>query len=271
MIEIAYSERHAFPDGAAPHTGNPAGVARLTRPLPDADLLGLAQSNNLSETAYLLETGEADLWALRWFTPGCEVDLCGHATLAAAAVLFDAGAVNGGEARFDTRSGRLTVAQQADGRLAMDFPVVAFEPGEADPAAAAAVGHAPETVFEVERVHGSRYQMFVYADEAAVQRLAPDFAALERTGVNVLATAAGTSADIVSRFFCPDAGINEDPVTGSAHCTLAPFWAERLGRARLSARQIGPRPGALEVEALGAGRVRIIGEAKPYLDGAIRF
>lgn len=271
MIEIPYAERHAFPDGDTPHTGNPAGVARLDAPLSDADLLGLAQSNNLSETAYLLATGEADLWDLRWFTPGCEVDLCGHATLAAAAVLFDAGAVAGGEARFDTRSGRLIVTRLSDGRLRMDFPAVAFEPGEADTAAATAVGAAPLEAFEVARIHGSRYQMFIYGSEAQVAGLDPDFAALQRSGVNVLATAAGTSADIVSRFFCPEAGINEDPVTGSAHCTLAPFWAERLGRTRLTARQIGPRPGALEVEAADAGRVHVTGVAKAYLDGTIRL
>ena len=271
MIEIAYSERHAFPDGDTPHTGNPAGVARLDAPLSDADLLGLAQSNNLSETAYLLATGEADVWDLRWFTPGCEVDLCGHATLAAAAVLFEAGAVIGGEARFDTRSGRLIVTQLSDGRLKMDFPAVAFEPGDADTAAATAVGAALLEAFEVARIHGSRYQMFVYGDEAQVAGLDPDFAALQRSGVNVLATAAGTSADVVSRFFCPEAGINEDPVTGSAHCTLAPFWAERLGRTRLSARQIGPRPGALEIEMADGGRVHIIGAATPYLDGVIRL
>jgi PhzF family phenazine biosynthesis protein len=271
MIEIPYSERHAFPDGDTPHTGNPAGVARMSAPLSDADLLGLARSNNLSETAYLLETRERDLWDLRWFTPGCEVDLCGHATLAAAAVLFDAGAVRGATARFDTRSGRLSVTRLEYGALAMDFPSVAFEPGQADPAAVAAMGAAPSEAFEVARIHGSRYQMFVYGSERDIAALDPDFAALKRAGMNILATAAGTSADIVSRFFCPGAGLDEDPVTGSAHCTLAPFWAGRLGRARLSARQIGPRPGALDVEAMGAGRVRLTGRALAYLDGVIRL
>jgi PhzF family phenazine biosynthesis protein len=271
MIEITYAERHAFPDRDTPHTGNPAGVCRLEAPLCDADLLGIAQSNNLSETAYLLTTDEPDLWALRWFTPGCEVSLCGHATLAAAAVLFDASAVTGGEARFDTRSGRLTVTRLNDGRLAMDFPEVPFQPGKADPAAAQAVGAEPQEAFEIEPIHGARYQMFVYASEAQVAALEPDFAALKRSGVNLIATAAGTSADFVSRFFAPMAGVQEDPVTGSAHCTLAPFWAERLGKAKLTARQIGPRPGALEVEAAGGGRVRLIGTAKPYLDGMIRL
>lgn len=268
-MQLAYSERHAFPDGNRPHSGNPAGVVRLVEPLDDGDLLGLAQSNNLSETAYLLAGDEVDLWSLRWFTPALEVDLCGHATLAAAAVLFDAGGVQGDRARFDTRSGRLTVHKTGDGQLAMDFPEVPAKPGQADPAALRAVGADPEHVFEIEPIHGSRYQMFVYGDEAQVAGLSPDFAALARARVNVLATAKGTSADFVSRFFCPDAGINEDPVTGSAHCTLAPYWADRLGENRLSARQIGPRSGALSVEIDQPGRVRIIGTARAYLDGVI--
>ena len=270
MIEIAYSERHAFPDGDRPHTGNPAGVARLSAPLPDSDLLGIAQSNNLSETAFLAAKAEADLWDLRWFTPGCEVDLCGHATLASAAVLFDAGAVSGEAAKFDTRSGRLTVRRLEDGRLEMDFPAIPCQPGQADPDAAAALGATPDEAFEVERVHGARYQMFVYSSQAEVAALTPDFAALKRAGVNVIATAEGHGADMVSRFFAPLAGVDEDPVTGSAHCTLAPFWAERLGRTRLTARQIGPRPGALEVEPAGAGRVRLVGAARAYLEGVIR-
>lgn len=270
MTEIAYSERHAFPDGDAPHSGNPAGVARLIAPLPDADLLGIARSNNLSETAYLLAKSEPDLWDLRWFTPECEVDLCGHATLAAAAVLFDAGAVTGGEARFDTRSGRLTVTQLEAGRLAMNFPEVAFRLGEADPAAVAAVGAAPVEAFEIDPIHGARYQMFVFHSESEIAALQPDFAAIKRSGVNLIATAAGTSADFVSRFFAPVAGVDEDPVTGSAHCTLAPFWADRLNRTHLTARQIGPRPGALEVEATRSGRVTLIGAARAYLDGVIQ-
>ena len=271
MMEIAYQERHSFPDGDRPHSGNPAGVALLTAPLEDADLQGLAQSNNLSETAFVLPTRERDVWSLRWFTPGLEVDLCGHATLAAAAVLFDTGAVAGTVAGFDTHSGRLTVERRADGLLCMDFPEVTCEGADPVASAVAAIGAAPLECFEIERIHRARYQMFVYADEATFAGLSPDFGALKRSGVNVLATAPGVSADFVSRFFAPDAGIDEDPVTGSAHCTLAPFWAERLGRTALSARQIGPRPGALQLEADGKGRVRLIGAARPYLDGVIRL
>lgn len=271
MIDIVYAERHSFPDGDTPHTGNPAGVARLDAPLSDADMLGLAQSNKHAETAYLLSTDTVDVWDLRWFTPSLEVDLCGHATLAAASVLFDAGAVTGPVAHFETRSGRLSVEQRPDGQLVMDFPEVAFEPGEAVPAALAAIGATPERVFEIAQIHGARYQMFVYRDEATVSALQPDFPALKRSGVNVLVTAPGDRTDFVSRFFAPDAGVDEDPVTGSAHCTLAPYWAERLGRPALTARQIGPRPGALSVEAHGDGRVLLIGLARAYLDGVIRL
>ena len=271
MMEIAYSERHAFPDGDRPHTGNPAGVARLSAPLPDDDLLGLAQSNNLSETAYLLKGDGEDVWDLRWFTPGCEVDLCGHATLASAAVLFDAGAVLADTAFFDTRSGRLSVTRRTDGVLEMDFPEITYRPGEPAAGVCDALGVEPQAVFEIERVHGARYQMMVLSSEAQVAGLTPDFGALKRAGVNLIVTAPGESADFVSRFFAPAAGVDEDPVTGSAHCTLAPFWAEQLGRKALSARQIGPRPGALGVEAVGAGRVKITGTARAYLDGVIRL
>ena len=271
MLEIVYEERHAFPDGDAPHSGNPAGVCRLEGPLSDEDLLGLARSNNLSETAYLIALEEPDLWSLRWFTPGCEVDLCGHATLAAAAVLFDAGVVKGKQVRFETASGLLAVDQIANDRLVMDFPEVPFTNADPAPEAVAALGGEPDAAFEVARIHGARYQMFVFGSESDIATLAPDFGALKAAGVNLLVTAPGDHTDFVSRFFCPTAGIDEDPVTGSAHCSLAPYWARRLGKTALTARQIGPRPGALQVESDGDGRVRLIGEARAYLTGVIRL
>lgn len=271
MTPLAYSELHAFPDGAAPHTGNPAGVCQMDAFLADEDLLGIAQSNNLSETAYLTPGPERDLWNLRWFTPACEVDLCGHATLAAGACLFEDGRVAGNAARFDTRSGRLEVRREGAGRYAVNFPAVPPRPGEAAPGVIDALGALPRDVFEIDPIHGSRYQMMVFDGETDIAGIQPDFSALKRTGVNVLATARGDSADVVSRFFCPGAGIDEDPVTGSAHCTLAPFWAERLGRAEMSARQIGPRPGALVMRSEAEGRVSLIGAAKRYLDGVIRL
>jgi PhzF family phenazine biosynthesis protein len=270
MTALPYSELHAFPDGDAPHSGNPAGVCLMDAFAPDRDLLGIAQSNNLSETAYLAESGAPDIWDLRWFTPGCEVDLCGHATLASGAWLFEENRVAGDTAWFDTRSGRLAVRREAEGRYAVNFPSVPARPGEAAPGVVEALGLAPAEVFEIDPIHGARYQMAVFASEADVAGLNPDFSALKRAGVNVLATARGESAQIVSRFFCPGAGIDEDPVTGSAHCTLAPFWADRLGCAELSARQIGPRPGALIMRAETGGRVTLVGAAKRFLDGVIR-
>jgi len=189
MTTLAYSELHAFPDGDRPHSGNPAGVCPMDAFLDDADLLGIAQSNNLSETAYLTAGAEKDVWTLRWFTPGCEVDLCGHATLAAGAYLFEDARVAGDVARFDTRSGRLEVRREEAGRYAVNFPAVPARPGDAAPGVAEAIGVAPAEVFEIDPIHGARYQMFVYGDEAEIAGLTPDFSALKRTGVNVLATA----------------------------------------------------------------------------------
>jgi len=272
-MNIPYAELHAFPDGDRAHSGNPAGVARLEAFLPDADLLGLAQSNNLSETAFLVTRPEdADSWDLRWFTPGCEVDLCGHATLAAGVYLFEDGHVAGDTARFSTRSGWLEVSRADAAGFVMDFPAVPPK-AQTTPRAGVpeALDAAAEAVFDLPQIHGSAYEMHVFPGEAEIEALTPDFGALARTGVNVLATAPGSSADIVSRFFCPAAGITEDPVTGSAHCTLAPYWTDRLGRTRLSARQIGPRPGALEIETAPGGRVKLYGTAARFLTGTIRF
>lgn len=272
-LEFPYAELHAFTDGDTPHTGNPAGVMLLHRDLPDTDLQGIAKSNNLSETAYLKHLDE-DLWNLRWFTPGLEVDLCGHATLASAAWLFFSGHVVGATARFETRSGRLTVKRTEDGRFEMDFPEVGFElaqtaaPGVIEALRLTSV----EAVYEVERIHGARYQMLVCGSESELANMAPDLGALGETGVNVVVTAKGETADFVSRFLCPAVGLTEeDPVTGSAHCTLAPYWFEQLGKTELTARQIGPRPGALKVHAGTQGRVLISGTAKRYLDGVIRL
>lgn len=267
-----YFEVHAFCDGDRPFTGNPAGVCLLKRDLPDEILLGIAKNNNLSETAYLKAIeGREDAWGLRWFTPGHEVDLCGHATLGAAATLFHTRQVVGDVAHFETRSGLLKVRQTAPGRYQMDFPVVRFEPGVAREGVVAAMGAGePRAVFEVEPIHGAPYQMLVYEDEGVIANLNIDHGALAKAGVNVVATAKGDSVDFVSRFFAPAVGlVEEDPVTGSAHCTLAPYWAEQLGKTDLSARQIGPRPGAVTVSTEAKDRVHLSGAAKVYLEGRI--
>mgnify|MGYP000020598998 CR=1 FL=1 len=270
MTTIPYAEIHAFCDGDTPFTGNPAGVCLLEKDLPDAVMLGIAKSNNLSETAFLVPAG-ADRWRLRWFTPSVEVDLCGHATFGSGAWLFGTGRVAGPEAVFETRSGELKVSREDEGRFAMDLPKVGFSPADADPIVIEAIGAGkPLEALNIDRVHGARYQMLVYADEATIANLVPDHHLLASAATNVIVTARGKSADFVSRFFAPASGVTEDPVTGSAHCTLAPYWVEKLQRPRLTARQIGPRPGALDVEPAGE-RVTLTGRAAHYLEGEIRL
>jgi predicted PhzF superfamily epimerase YddE/YHI9 len=250
----------AFTD--RPFHGNPAAVVPLDSWLPDATLQAIAAENNLSETAYFVKQGER--YHLRWFTPTCEVKLCGHATLASAWVLWEKLGERAPLIRFDTRSGELRVTR--DGAwLWLDFPADPARPCEAPPALVAGLGRAPREVL----VAGN--YVAVYDDEAAVRALKPDFrvlATLENHGV--IATAPGADCDFVSRFFAPKFGIDEDPVTGSAHCTLAPLWAERLGRRNLRARQISHRGGELRCEAAG-DRVRIGGQAVAYLAGEIEL
>ena len=268
MTTCPYFEIHAFAIPGRDFTGNPAGVCLMDDFPDDAVLAGIAASNNLSETAFLVPRGE-DVWHLRWFTPSIEVDLCGHATLAAGAVLFATGRVKGDHAAFDTRSGQLRVGRDTAG-YAMDLPAIGFKPAVASPALASALGleTGPQAVFNVERIHGASYQMWVMADEAAVKLAEPDHGQLRKLDTNIILTAPGQAVDFVSRFFAPASGVDEDPVTGSAHCTLTPYWSERLGKGRMTALQIGPRPGALEVENK-AGRVALYGHAPRFLSGEI--
>lgn len=242
--------------------GNPAAVCPLDRWLDDALLQAIAAENNLSETAFVVAADDG--YALRWFTPVAEVDLCGHATLAAAHVLW----IHLGETHerlgFDTRSGRLEV-ERADGLLRMDFPATLPAPVEVPPALVDALGAEPIEVLAAFDV------VAVYADEAQVRALAPDFARLSEVDARgVLVTAPGRHADFVSRCFFPRLGVNEDPVTGSAHCELAPYWASRLGRDRLDARQLSSRGGRVRCEVRG-DRVVLAGTAVDYLVGEIRI
>lgn len=268
MPRLPYFEIHAFSDPAMPFSGNPAGVCLMEDFPSDKALLGIAASNNLSETAFVVPTGE-DTWHLRWFTPAVEVDLCGHATLSAGAVLFGEKAVKGESAKFDTRSGRLEVSQDGE-RFAMDLPAIGYRPGHPSDALQAAIGleAAPDEVYEIDRIHGAGYQMWVMPHEGLVSTALPDHGLLRRYNTNIILTAPGRTTDFVSRFFAPASGVDEDPVTGSAHCTLTPYWAERLGKSGLIARQIGQRPGALEVEHKGE-RVALHGHAPRYLEGSI--
>ncbi len=242
--------------------GNPAAIVPLDRWLPDATLQTIAAENNLSETAYFVKQGER--YHLRWFTPICEVNLCGHATLASAWVLWEKLGERAPLIRFDTRSGELRTTR-ADGWLWLDFPADPARPCEPPPALVAGLGVAPREV-----LLAGNY-VALYDDAETVRALTPDFrllATLDNHGVIV--TAPGKDCDFVSRFFAPKFGIDEDPVTGSAHCTLAPLWAARLGKTALRARQISHRGGELRCELAGE-RVRIGGRAVAYLEGEIEL
>lgn len=249
-------------------TGNPAAVVPLESWLPDDLLLAIAAENNLSETAFFLPRrgGEAD-FDLRWFTPAAEVDLCGHATLASAHVLFEELGFAGDTIRFSSQSGILAVTRRG-GALAMDFPARA--PAEHDymEPVAAALGGRPAAFAKATR---DLVAVFEHADEVAA--LAPDFRALARLDhFAVIATApGGEDLDFVCRFFAPGVGVDEDPVTGSAFSTLIPYWAARLNKTDLRARQISRRGGNVTGRLLPGDRVEIAGQARTYLTGRITF
>ncbi|HMA99053.1 MAG TPA: PhzF family phenazine biosynthesis protein, partial [Wenzhouxiangella sp.] len=219
--------------------GNPAAVVVLKEWPDDAVLQSIAAENNLSETAFFVPEGDA--FKLRWFTPLAEVDLCGHATLATAHVLFEHLSYPENEVRFISRSGPLTVAREAD-RYCMDFPAVPMTPASVpDDLIEGFSGLTPSAAFL-----GADF-LAVFAHEDDIVDLDPDFVALSRVqGRGVIATAPGRNCDFVSRVFCPQLGVNEDPVTGSAHCQMAPYWAKRLGRSELSARQVSQRGGNVD-------------------------
>lgn len=243
--------------------GNPAGVCRLERWLPDELLQRVARENNLSETAFYLRSASGD-YELRWFTPEVEVDLCGHATLATAHVLWTHHGETSDTLSFATRSGPLTVAREGS-RLALNFPARPAQPAEMPPDVAQAFSLQPLSCGK------ARDYLFEFRDEEEVRNLKPDFTRfLAWEGLGVIATAPGREVDFVSRFFAPKAGLAEDPVTGSSHCTLIPFWAQRLGKKILRAKQVSARGGELFCEALG-DRVKIAGHAVTYLQGTIEI
>lgn len=262
-MRIPLYQVDAFTD--RPFAGNPAAICPLESWLDEAVMQAIAAENNLAETAFLAREGAG--WRLRWFTPTVEVDLCGHATLASAHVIFEC--LEPGRTApvgFETRSGRLTV--EKDGTMLwMDLPALPAVACDTPADLSAGLGiDVPETFV-------STNYMAVLADAAAVRALKPDMAVLARLaprGAIATAPGDGEGCDFVSRYFAPAHGVPEDPVTGSAHCTLAPFWAARLGKGVLGARQISRRGGALVCEPKG-DRVRIGGSAVLVLEGAIRF
>jgi PhzF family phenazine biosynthesis protein len=241
-------------------SGNPAAVCPLQEWLPDDQLQSIALENNLSETAYF--TNEGDHYKLRWFTPTVEVDLCGHATLASAFVITTELVHGKREVRFQTRSGELIVRRDGD-RLSMDFPARPPSEVTVHPDLISALGGNPEKVL------AARDYLVVYGTEAEVRALKPNMERLAQTDrFAVIATAPGRDVDFVSRFFAPAKGVPEDPVTGSSHTTLIPYWAERLGKKELHALQVSPRGGELWCEHRD-NRVIMSGHAVMYMTGSI--
>lgn len=265
MTEIPFYQVDAFT--SRPFAGNPAAVCPLEAWLPDEVLLAIAAENNLSETAFFVQQG--DRLELRWFTPAVEVDLCGHATLAAGFVVLTRLAPGRAEVTFETRSGPLTVRREGDG-LALDLPARPAAPAEVGEDLVAALGARPKAAIR------ARDLVAIFERAEEVRALRPDMSrlsALDVFAVGVTAPGGGgedADVDFVSRFFAPAKGVPEDPVTGSLHCTLVPYWAERLGKTALAARQVSRRGGELRC-ALAGDRVLLGGQAALVIEGTLRF
>ncbi len=259
-MSIPYYQVDAFAEKA--FAGNPAGICPLEEWLPDKMMQNIAMENNLSETAFFVHEGEC--FHLRWFTPVLEVDLCGHATLAAAFVVFEQ--LNHPEPviRFQTRSGILSVEKDGND-LMIDFPSRPPSKCDAPDGLLESFNMKPDQVMRNERDY-----FLVFKTAAEIGALKPDFGRLARVEcLGVITTAPGEGeVDFVSRFFAPSAGINEDPVTGSAHVCLTPYWADALGKKALLAHQISRRGGVIRCEANG-DRVRISGKARLFMTGEI--
>jgi len=261
-MEIPIHHLDAFvTDGV--FSGNPAAVCPLREWLPDRVMQQIATENNLSETAFFV--GGDGAYRIRWMTPAAEIDLCGHATLASAHVVFTQLEPGRKDVRFDSQSGPLHVSADGDA-LVLDFPSRPPERVPADPAIGRALGREPVELL------AARDYVAVFASADDVRAMAPDMGLLRKLDKKaVIVTAAGSGeVDFVSRFFAPGLGIDEDPVTGSSHTNLIPYWAKRLGKSRLRARQLSARGGELFCEDRGE-RVAIGGRVAPYLEGVIRI
>ena len=260
MTELTLYQLDAFTD--RPFGGNPAAVCPLDAWLSDDLLQQIALENNLSETAYLVPDGED--YHLRWFTPALEVNLCGHATLATAQVVLDKLRPGADVVTFKTLSGELTVSRDGE-QLVMDFPVLPAQSEIPTPDLLAPLGAVPVESYKIRELHGAPYLLAVFDSEADVAALAPNFSAMQ---ANIIATAPGHQVDFVSRFFAPMSGVPEDPVTGSAHCTLTPYWADRLGKTVMQARQISARGGDVGCRLVGE-RVYLSGSCVYFMQGRI--
>ncbi len=246
-------------------TGNPAAIIPLDCWLEDQKMQSIAEENNLSETAFIVTTDNG--YHIRWFTPSCEVDLCGHATLAAAYVVIQFLQETRNPICFDSKSGELFVSHKIDASkktiLTLDFPVSEYKEVKTPQALIEGLGKTPIKTF------AAADYLAIFSNEDEVLQLTPNFTELQKLDRRgVIASAPGKDVDFVSRFFAPNAGINEDPVTGSAHCLLTPYWANRLGRAHLIAKQCSARGGSLTC-TLQNDRVLISGYATLYLQGDI--
>ncbi|MFA6128635.1 MAG: PhzF family phenazine biosynthesis protein [Bacteroidales bacterium] len=242
--------------------GNPAGVVPLDEWLEDEVMQRIAMENNLAETAFFVPAGEG--FHIRWFTPKVEVDLCGHATLATAHVLFHHLGFSGPDLKFSSRSGPLRVFRDGK-RYVLDFPVDELDPVELPDGMIESLG-GKEPMFSY---MGKTDYMLVYEKQSDIENMKPDFLQLGKVKARgVIVTAPGDWVDFVSRFFGPQVGINEDPVTGSAHTSLTPYWSRQLAKTELTARQLSERGGDLFCRNRGA-RIEIAGEAVTYLEGQI--
>jgi PhzF family phenazine biosynthesis protein len=243
--------------------GNPAAVVPLGEWLGRNLMQKIASENNLAETAFFVK--EENNFHIRWFTPLVEVDLCGHATLAAAAVAFEKLGYKKDEILFNSRSGMLRVKKEED-EYTLDFPADIIEKTESDPKLIKAIGIPPNEIYK-----GKEDYLLIYSSEQDLLKIEPDFRELSRlTQRGVIVSAPGNTVDFVSRFFAPAAGINEDPVTGSAHTTMVPYWSEKLGKKELSATQISKRGGDLMCRH-NNDRVEISGKVAFYLEGIIEL
>ena len=263
-MELPFYQVDAF--AGTPLAGNPAAVMPLQEWQDAEVLLAIARENNLSETAFLVRLGEGR-YHLRWFTPGREVDLCGHATLASAFVVFERLEMDLQAVTFETASGELGVTRDGQ-KLWMDFPSRPVEPWDDDGAVAAALGAQPVEVLRTQLEDPETDKIIaVFADDDSVRALQPDMERVKAIRAQgIVATAPGDSHDFVSRYFAPRVGVDEDPVTGSAHCSLSPYWAQRLQKTEMLAEQGGARRGELTCKQSGA-RVLMGGQAVMVIEG----
>ena len=259
-MRLPYYQINAFTN--RPFGGNPAGVCLLDEWLPDAAMQAIAAENDLAETAFVLKRPEEGVRPLRWFTPAVEIDLCGHATLATAYVFFNESRVADERLSFSTKSGILKASRRGS-LVELDFPFRPAAECEVPDALRKGLHASPHAVFQ------SRDYLTVFDSEEAVASLAPDLSELAKLDcLGIIATAPGRDCDFVSRFFAPGAGIPENPVTGSSHCTLVPYWSKRLGKKELHARQISKRGGELFCRDNGE-RMIVGGKCSEYLRGEI--